>query len=62
MAKNIHFIGIGGIGTSSLAQILHERGDNISGSDLAQSQITKSLKLKGVKVYTGHSPKNIKKI
>ncbi len=61
MAKNIHFIGIGGIGTSSLAQILHERGDNISGSDLAQSQITKSLKLKGVKVYTGHSPKNIKK-
>ena len=61
MAKNIHFIGIGGIGTSSLAQILHERGDNISGSDLVQSQITKSLKLKGIKVYTGHSPKNIKK-
>lgn len=61
MAKNIHFIGIGGIGTSSLAHILNERGDNISGSDLAKSQITKSLKLKGVKVYTGHSPKNIKK-
>ena len=61
MAKNIHIIGIGGIGTSSLAQIFHERGGEVSGSDLGLSNITKSLKLKGIKVYTGHNPKNIKK-
>lgn len=61
MAKNIHFIGIGGIGNSSLAQILHEKGNKISGSDLASSDITKSLKLKGIKVYYGHTSENLKK-
>lgn len=59
MGKNIHFIGIGGIGTSNLAQILHEKGIKISGSDLVPSQITKGLKLKGIKVDYGHSEKNI---
>lgn len=61
MGKNIHFIGIGGIGTSSIAQILHETGSKVSGSDLVPSQITKGLKLKGLKVSYGHSEKNISK-
>ncbi len=60
-AKYIHFIGIGGIGTSALAQILHEKGKEISGSDLSPSEITKGLKLKKIKVTIGHSAKNISK-
>ena len=59
--KYIHFIGIGGIGTSSLAQILHEKGKIISGSDLVKTEITKSLKLKKIKISIGHNEKNVNK-
>lgn len=58
--KNIHFIGIGGIGQSALAGILLERGFCVSGSDLSPSHITKRLKAKGAKIYKGHSAGNVK--
>lgn len=58
---NYHFIGIGGIGMSALAQILASRGKAVSGSDLVENHITKNLKKQGVKVYLGHSEKNISK-
>jgi UDP-N-acetylmuramate--alanine ligase len=61
MEKNIHFIGIGGIGVSALAQIMHEKGHKISGSDSTPSQITKNLKLKGIKIFYKHNKKNITK-
>ncbi|MBI4232422.1 UDP-N-acetylmuramate--L-alanine ligase [Candidatus Peregrinibacteria bacterium] len=61
MQKNIHFIGIGGIGTSALAQIFNKQGHKISGSDQNCSAITNSLKRAGVKVSIGHSAQNIKK-
>lgn len=51
---HFHFIGIGGIGTSALAQILHEQGKIISGSDCCASDLTKSLKLSGIKVFIPH--------
>lgn len=57
----IHFIGIGGIGVSALAQYYLSRGHKISGSDLVSSEITDFLKKKGVKIFTGNSAKNIKK-
>lgn len=60
-AKFIHFIGIGGIGTSSLAQILNKKGKKITGSDNCASEITKSLKLEGIKVYGEHKSKNVTK-
>lgn len=60
MAKHIHVIGIGGIGTSSLAQIFHEKGDKISGSDMSASEITTALKRKGIKITIGHNASNIK--
>lgn len=60
-ARNIHFIGIGGIGTSSLAQILLSKKKVISGSDTVPSQITESLKKSGIKVSIGHNEKNVSK-
>ncbi len=61
MNKKIHFIGIGGIGTSSIAQIYAEKGNDISGSDLIPSKMTQSLKSKGIKISIGHNSKNIPK-
>ncbi|MDI6883269.1 MAG: UDP-N-acetylmuramate--L-alanine ligase [Patescibacteria group bacterium] len=49
----IHFIGIGGIGTSALAQYYLARGHKVSGSDLVSSEITEFLAKKGVKIYIG---------
>lgn len=59
--KYFHFIGIGGIGTSSLAQILYSKGKSVSGSDNSESELTKSLKRSGIKVHIGHSAKNVTK-
>ncbi len=57
--KNIHFIGIGGISMSSLAEILLNEGYKITGSDRVSSDLTEYLENNGIKVYIGHSPKNI---
>ena len=58
--QNIHFIGIGGIGMSAIADILNKKGFQISGSDINQNQITKQLEKKGIKVFKGHKAINIK--
>ncbi len=55
----IHIVGIGGIGASSIAQILNAKGKKISGSDMAGSEITKSLIASDIKVTIGHNEKNI---
>ena len=56
----IHFIGIGGIGVSSLARYYLSQGNQISGSDLTSSEITDSLKKQGVQVFiTRHSAENL---
>ena len=60
--KNIHFIGIGGIGMSAIASILFERGFKVSGSDLSENYIIKKLKKKKIKVHLGHSKSNLKNI
>ena len=54
----IHFIGIGGIGISALAQYYLEKGNIVSGSDLCQSEITKALSQKGVKIFIGKHREN----
>jgi len=57
----IHFIGIGGIGVSALAQYYLSKGHEVSGSDLVSSEITDFLKKKGVKIYIGlHKKKCLK--
>ncbi len=50
MANKIHFIGIGGIGISALAQYYLAKGAEVSGSDLVSSEITELLEKKGAKI------------
>ena len=57
----IHFVGIGGIGMSGLAQIMCNMGFAIQGSDLSQNKNTDRLIKKGIKVFFGHNKKNLKK-
>jgi len=55
----IHFIGIGGIGMSGLAQVMKIMGFNVQGSDLNLNKSTESCKKIGIKILLGHSKKNI---
>jgi len=57
--KKVHFVGIGGIGMSGIAEILLNQGFEISGSDRASSEITQRLASLGIKIYEGHSPENV---
>jgi UDP-N-acetylmuramate--alanine ligase len=57
--KKVHCIGIGGIGTSSLARYYLSSGWSVSGSDLIGSEITDDLKRDGVKIFIGHDGKNL---
>ena len=56
----IHFIGIGGIGMSGIAEILNNLGYKVQGSDSADSYVTERLKKIGIKVIIGQSEENIK--
>ena len=56
----IHFIGIGGIGLSGLARYLHFEGYEISGSDVVETPIIKSLRELGIEVFTPQRKENIK--
>jgi UDP-N-acetylmuramate--alanine ligase len=56
---HIHFIGIGGISMSGLAEILLEEGFTISGSDAKESPLTKSLEERGAHIYYGQRASNI---
>jgi len=54
--KNIHFVGIGGIGMSGLAEIASAEGMRVSGCDLKASSVTRHLADKGIPVDIGHDP------
>lgn len=56
---HIHFIGIGGISMSGLAEICLERGYTVSGSDRSRSHITDRLGERGAKIYIGHDGANV---
>src|SRR4029077_8987564 len=55
----MHFVGIGGIGMSGIAEVLANLGYSVTGSDVADSGNVKSLRDKGVKVVIGHKAENI---
>ncbi|MEK7818456.1 MAG: UDP-N-acetylmuramate--L-alanine ligase [Bacteroidota bacterium] len=57
--KKIHFVGIGGIGMSGMAEILIDQGFKITGSDKSLSEVTDRLTQIGAKIFEGHDAKNI---
>ncbi len=57
--NKVHFVGIGGIGMSGIAELLINLGFNVSGSDLNDSEIIQNLKDKGATFFEGHHAKNI---
>ncbi len=59
--KRIHFIGIGGAGVSSLANLMLEMGYEVSGSDLTTTQLTQGLKSKGAVIFEGHDARHVRK-
>ena len=57
--NHIHFVGIGGIGMSGMAELLYKLGFNISGSDQDSSERTDNLKELGLTISDGHSHSNV---
>jgi UDP-N-acetylmuramate--alanine ligase len=55
----IHFVGIGGIGMSGIAEVLHELGYTVQGSDIAESANVLRLRQAGIAVAIGHDAKNL---
>lgn len=57
--RHIHLLGIGGIGVSGVARILHGRGFEVSGSDVRESALTVALRQEGMTVFIGHHASNL---
>jgi UDP-N-acetylmuramate--alanine ligase len=55
----IHFVGIGGIGMSGIAEVMHILGYKVQGSDIAESTVVQGLRAKGIAIAIGHSPDNL---
>jgi UDP-N-acetylmuramate--alanine ligase len=55
----IHFIGIGGIGMSGIAEVMHNMGYKVQGSDVAEGYVVEGLRARGIKVMIGHKPENL---
>ena len=55
----IHFVGIGGIGMSGIAEVMHQLGYAVQGSDVADSYVVEKLRKAGIPVAIGHSPDNL---
>src|ERR671938_1798785 len=57
--QHVHFVGIGGIGMSGIAEVLLNMGFRVSGSDLKRSDVTARLEASGAKIYEGHAAENV---
>ncbi len=57
--QNIHFVGIGGIGMSGIAEVLLNQGYRVSGSDLKRSAVTTRLESLGASIVEGHRPAHL---
>lgn len=55
----VHFVGIGGIGMSGIAEILHNLGHHVQGSDISENQNVSRLRELGIKIHVGHHEDNI---
>jgi UDP-N-acetylmuramate--alanine ligase len=57
--KNVHFVGIGGIGMSGIAEVLLDLGFDVSGSDIKKSKNTDRLEKMGATIFEGHEAENV---
>lgn len=57
--KKLHFVGIGGVGMSAIAEVMLDKGYEISGSDLSDSEVVQKLRSKGAVIYKGHNGSNV---
>ena len=55
----IHFVGIGGIGMSGIAEVMHILGYKVQGSDVAESYVVEGLRKLGIPVAIGHKAENL---
>ena len=55
----IHFVGIGGIGMSGIAEVMHNLGYSVQGSDVAEGYVVEGLRARGIKVTIGHNAANV---
>jgi UDP-N-acetylmuramate--alanine ligase len=55
----IHFVGIGGIGMSGIAEVMHNLGYQVQGSDIAEGYVVEGLRARGIKVMIGHKAQNL---
>jgi UDP-N-acetylmuramate--alanine ligase len=60
--QHVHFVGIGGIGMSGIAEVLLNLGYHISGSDIKETEVTRRLAALGCEVSYGHRKENVKKV
>jgi UDP-N-acetylmuramate--alanine ligase len=58
--QHIHFVGIGGIGMSGIAEVLQNLGYHISGSDIKETEVTRRLQALGCDIHYGHRKENVK--
>ena len=54
----IHFVGIGGIGMSGIAEVMHNLGYSVQGSDIAEGYVVEGLRARGIRVFIGHAAEN----
>ena len=57
--RKLHFVGIGGVGMSAIAEVMLDKGYEISGSDLSESEVVQKLRAKGAVIYKGHNAANV---
>ncbi len=55
----IHFVGIGGIGMSGIAEVMHNLGYSVQGSDIAEGYVVEGLRKRGIPVHIGHAAENL---
>ncbi len=57
--KRLHFVGIGGVGMSGIAEVFHNLGYEVSGSDQSDSATTRRLQSLGLRIFQGHDARNV---
>ena len=55
----IHFVGIGGIGMSGIAEVMKNLGYDVQGSDIAEGYVVEGLRQRGIRVMIGHAAENL---